>query len=69
MTPYTTKTGLQIGINYKPKPYIETDKDMLRLQASLLYKRVPFLSMIKACFLVSYELSLGYLYVSICQTL
>jgi len=51
MTPYTTKTGLQIGSNYKPKPYIETDKDMLRLQASLLYKRVPFLSMIKACFL------------------
>ena len=51
MTPYTTKTGLQIGINYKPRPYIETDKDMLRLQTSLLYKRVPFLSKIKACFL------------------
>jgi len=30
---------------------VETDKDMLRLQASLLYKRVPLLSMIKACFL------------------
>ena len=50
MTPYTTKTGLQIGINYKPRLYIETDKDMLKLQTALLYKRVPVLSMIKACF-------------------
>ena len=50
MTPYTTKTGLQIGINYKPRPYIETDKDMLRLQASLLYKRVPFLTWFKKFF-------------------
>jgi hypothetical protein len=34
--PYTTKTGLQIGIMYKPKPYIELDKDMLLLQEALL---------------------------------
>jgi len=50
MTPYTTKTGLQIGINYKPRPYFETDKDMLRLQTALLYKRVPLLTWVKKFF-------------------
>lgn len=34
--PYQTKTGLKIGIMYKPKPYIELDKDMLLLQKALL---------------------------------
>lgn len=34
--PYQTKTGLKIGIMYKPKPYIELDKDMLLLQEALL---------------------------------
>ena len=34
--PYTTKTGLQIGIMYKPKQYVELDKDMLLLQEALL---------------------------------
>jgi hypothetical protein len=34
--PYQTKTGLQIGIMYKPKPYIELDKDMLLIQEALL---------------------------------
>ena len=40
---------VQKSIHYY-KPYIETDKDMLRLQTALLYKRVPILSIIKACF-------------------
>lgn len=48
-TPYDTGK-VKIGSNCKQQPYFETDKDMLRLQASLLKKRVPFLSMIKACF-------------------
>ena len=34
--PYQTKTGLKIGIMYKPKPYIELDKDMLLIQEALL---------------------------------
>ena len=34
--PYQTKTGLKIGLMYKPKPYIELDKDMLLLQEALL---------------------------------
>jgi hypothetical protein len=50
MTPYTTRTGLQIGINYQPRPYIETDRDMLKLQVALLYKRVPILTFIKKFF-------------------
>jgi hypothetical protein len=40
---------VQIGIHYY-KPYIETDKDMLRLQTALLYKRVPLLSWVKKFF-------------------
>jgi hypothetical protein len=40
---------VQIGIHYH-KPYIETDKDMLRLQTALLYKRVPLLSWVKKFF-------------------
>jgi len=35
--PYDTGK-VKIGINYKPKPYIEEDKDMLKLQTALLYK-------------------------------
>ena len=38
MTPYKTKTGLQIGLLYEPKPYIECDKDMLLIQEALLTK-------------------------------
>jgi hypothetical protein len=37
MTPYNTGK-VKIGINYKPRPYIETDRDMLKLQSALLYK-------------------------------
>lgn len=51
-TPYDTGK-IKIGSNYKPKPYIETDKDMLLIQKALLLHakgRVPFLSMIKTCF-------------------
>jgi hypothetical protein len=35
--PYDTGK-VKIGINYKPRPYIEEDKDMLLLQTALLYK-------------------------------
>jgi hypothetical protein len=35
-TPYTTKTGIQIGCNYEPKQTWETSADMERLQCSLL---------------------------------
>ena len=34
--PYKTKTGLQIGLLYKPRPYIELDRDMLLIQEALL---------------------------------
>jgi hypothetical protein len=37
MTPYNTGK-VKIGINYRPRPYIETDRDMLKLQSALLYK-------------------------------
>jgi hypothetical protein len=40
---------VQKSIHYY-KPYIETDKDMLRLQTALLYKRVPLLSWVKKFF-------------------
>jgi hypothetical protein len=40
---------VQKSIHYY-KPYIETDKDMLRLQTALLYKRVPFLTWVKKFF-------------------
>jgi len=37
--PYDTGR-VKIGINYKPRPYIETDPDMLRLQTALLSKNI-----------------------------
>ncbi len=36
VTPYTTKTGIQIGCNYQPKQTWEPSADMERLQLSLL---------------------------------
>ena len=39
MTPYNTGK-VKIDINYKPRPYIETDPDMLRLQTALLSKGI-----------------------------
>ncbi len=39
VTPYTTKTGLQIGCMYQPKKYYPMSRDMERLQASLLYRQ------------------------------
>ena len=38
ITPYTTSTGIQIGVRYKesPKPQPITDKDMIYLQEALL---------------------------------
>lgn len=39
MTPYTTKSGLQIGLLYaRPMPTIQGDA--LRLQAALLERRI-----------------------------
>jgi len=39
---YTTKTGIQIGCNYQPKPKWETFHDMLELQDALLkYENKP----------------------------
>ena len=35
-TPYTTKTGIQIGCNYEPPQTWEPSGDMERLQSSLL---------------------------------
>lgn len=37
--PYDTGK-VKIGINYQPKPYIEYDKDMLKLQNCLLKKKL-----------------------------
>ena len=37
MTPYTTRTGLRIGLRYTPKPH--HDRDALRLQSALLGNR------------------------------
>ena len=39
MTPYNTGK-VKIGINYKPRPYIETDPDMLKLRSALLSKGI-----------------------------
>jgi len=36
VTPYTTKTGIQIGCMYQPKQTWEPSADMERLQLSLL---------------------------------
>jgi hypothetical protein len=44
MTPYTTKTGLQIGINYQPRAY------MLRLQEALLKKDISWWMIFKNIF-------------------
>ena len=46
--PYTTKTGLQIGLQYvnSPKPYQIIDEDMLMLQQALLTpngRKAPFI--------------------------
>lgn len=38
-TPYTTKTGLQIGRLYIPKQRPHHDRDALRLQSALLGNR------------------------------
>ena len=35
--PYTTKSGVKIGIYYQKPRYIEEDLDMLRLQSYLIY--------------------------------
>ena len=35
--PYTTKTGVKIGIYYQKPKYVEEDLDMLRLQSYLIY--------------------------------
>lgn len=34
--PYTTKSGVQIGIRYEPQRVYETSRDMERLQVSLI---------------------------------
>ena len=42
---------VQIGINYKPKPYVETDPDMMLLQKSLISKpKASWLSKLLGCF-------------------
>ena len=35
--PYTTKSGVKIGIHYQKPRYVEEDLDMLRLQSYLIY--------------------------------
>ena len=35
--PYTTKSGVKIGIYYQKPRYVEEDLDMLRLQSYLIY--------------------------------
>jgi len=39
MTPYTTTTGLRIGVAYVPRPQPITSADALRLQKALLDPR------------------------------
>ena len=39
--PYDTGK-VKIGINYQPKPYVETDPDMLKLQECLLHNKNLF---------------------------
>ncbi len=39
MTPYTTKSGLQIGLLYPDRPRPYHDPDALHLQDALLNKR------------------------------
>jgi len=35
--PYTTKSGVRIGIYYQKPMYVEKDMDMLRLQSYLIH--------------------------------
>ena len=35
--PYTTKSGVKIGIYYEKPRYVEEDLDMLRLQSYLIH--------------------------------
>ena len=35
--PYTTKSGVKIGIYYQKPRYVEEDMDMLRLQSYLIH--------------------------------
>lgn len=44
--PYTTKTGIQIGCMYQPKPNVSMSRDMERLQASLLNRPLSVMSRI-----------------------
>lgn len=46
IVPYTTKTGIQIGCMYQPKPDVTMSQDMERLQASLLNKPLSMVSRI-----------------------
>jgi hypothetical protein len=48
VVPYTTKTGIQIGCMYQPKPNISMSRDMERIQASLLEKPLSMVSRIKS---------------------
>ena len=50
MTPYTTRTGVQIGINCQPRAYFENDRDMLNLQEALLKKEVSWWMLFKNWF-------------------
>jgi hypothetical protein len=36
VVPYTTRTGVQIGVMYRPKPEYEQDLDAYALQLALL---------------------------------
>lgn len=44
--PYTTKTGIQIGCMYQPRPNVGMSRDMERLQASLLNRPLSLVSRI-----------------------
>ena len=35
--PYTTKSGVKIGLYYQKPKYVEEDLDMLKLQSYLIY--------------------------------
>jgi hypothetical protein len=48
VVPYTTKTGIQIGSMYQPKPDVTMSRDMERLQASLLNKPLSMVSRISS---------------------
>ena len=40
--PYTTRSGLKIGIGYEPPRYVEESGDMLRLQSALIGRGKSF---------------------------